>query len=1223
MFRSQLTPSTSRLTQTDDVERESDTESSDDSGDGAGLDDASQEPVDAIMTVLLNAVKLPRSASERAGTLGFLESEAYVEAGQTLDLMLEHWQHHASFQPGFLDEAAQRDLDPHRFSWVKVGQLVWAKHKRFDWWPAVIKSIKRKKRQRTLNASSHVVVMFVEPVYDHYLQYVKSGLKYVLGAVHQLTPMHLARSEGEIQRSKRSWMTAEDSYMDNTMFEVSERMAVVYEMNRDKLVRDGTLNFELLGALYYLAEIVWCKMCSMHIIPPNPLPNLDPFKPFLSTLEDVSFWRDTAQPRPPRPRPYADPTDPPVTEPTEWYGFDFIQIALQRDPTKIDYSEENAAVVQQRNVYAARLLDAIRSPGCQRYLTTLRDAPRTDRRHTKRTRAWVMREMWQLVHQEIRCPSGPIVEDGQVFELYRLMRRIRRKEDDDNVQFMRDCYDVWLPEAVIYAIMRVYYLSMEYLIGRTLRNTMGNLGITDPCVEAMADLGLKLEELEELEVDAGLGNGGLGRLAACFLDSLATLSIPAVGYGIRYEFGIFKQAIVNGEQREERDDWLEFGDPWEKMRVERKVTVHFHGQVVREAGGRARWINTHTVYAVPFDMATPGFRNETCNILRLWSARSPNTFQLEDFNAGKYMSAVLDRNTAENISRVLYPNDNFFTGKELRLQQEYFLVAASLADIVRRYKYAIYGCHEPTRTSFAEFPEKVAIQLNDTHPCLAIPELMRLLVDGEGLAWEEAWRISTRTFAYTNHTVLPEALERWPVEMLEKLLPRHLEIIYEINWWFLYEKVNKKWPDGSQLRSMSIIEEADVFNPRKRVNMAHLAIVGSHTVNGVAQIHSDILKRVIFKDFYALWPEKFQNKTNGITPRRWLVNCNPLLTGFICEKIGPLDDWIRHLEALRKLAALAGDKDVLTELANVKLQNKREFARYIKEHHHLDVNPEAMFDVQVKRIHEYKRQLLNCLHVIALYRRIKRHPAAEMVPRVVMIGGKAAPGYAVAKQTIQLINAVAGVVNHDPTVGDRLKLIYLENYRVTLAEKVIPAADLSQQISLAGTEASGTGNMKFMMNGALTIGTLDGANVEMREAVGKENFFLFGMDVQEVEQLATAGYNPMDYYMKNEELRECLDMIKDGVFSPNNPNLFKGFVDHLLRWDRYMVCADFGDYMRAQAEVSAAYADRERWNRMALLNIAASGQFSSDRTIREYCQHIWHVEPCEPARALSTINEVP
>lgn len=749
---------------------------------------------------------------------------------------------------------------------------------------------------------------------------------------------------------------------------------------------------------------------------------------------------------------------------------------------------------------------------------------------------------------------------------------------------------------------RVYYLSLEYYMGRSLQNTMINLGIQAACDEALYQLGLDIEELQDMEEDAGLGNGGLGRLAACFLDSMATLGLASCGYGIRYEYGIFDQKIKDGEQVEEPDDWLRFGNPWEKARPEYMLPVNFYGRVEKGDQGRTKWVDTQVVFAMPYDMPVPGYMNNTVNTLRLWSAKSPQDFNLKFFNEGDYIQAVLDRNKAENISRVLYPNDNFFSGKELRLKQEYFMVAASLQDLIRRFKSHKFGLRAPVRTSFDNFPDKVALQLNDTHPSMAIPELMRVLVDIEGLPWDQAWNLTVRTCAYTNHTVLPEALERWHTATLQHLLPRHLEIIYEINHRHM-QVVAEKWPgDSDRLRRMSCVEEEG----EKRINMAFLAIIGSHAVNGVAALHSELLKTTIFKDFYELFPERFQNKTNGITPRRWLLQCNPSLSDTITDKIG--DGWVRDLSQLAKLKPLADDQQFLRRLMQIKQENKMKLAIHIKEKYGVTVNPGSMFDIQVKRIHEYKRQLLNCLHIITLYNRLKRNPNQPFTPRTIMVGGKAAPGYHTAKKIIKLINAVGRVVNNDPVIGDRLKVIYLENYRVTLAEKIIPTADLSEQIALAGTEASGTGNMKFMLNGSLTIGTLDGANVEMREEMGAENFFLFGMTVEDVEKVAPT-YNAYHYYERNPELKLAVDQIRNGFFSPSRPEAFHDITDMLMKHDRFLVLADYDAYIQCQDHVGKVYMDQMAWAKMSLMNIASSGKFSSDRTITQYAREIWGVEP--------------
>uniref|UniRef100_A0A4W3H4Y6 Alpha-1,4 glucan phosphorylase n=1 Tax=Callorhinchus milii TaxID=7868 RepID=A0A4W3H4Y6_CALMI len=726
-------------------------------------------------------------------------------------------------------------------------------------------------------------------------------------------------------------------------------------------------------------------------------------------------------------------------------------------------------------------------------------------------------------------------------------------------------------------------------MGRTLQNTMVNLGLQNATDEAIYQLGLDIEELEEIEEDAGLGNGGLGRLAACFLDSMATLGMAAYGYGIRYEFGIFNQKIVNGWQVEEADDWLRYGNPWEKARPEYMLPVHFYGRVEHTANG-VKWVDTQVVLAMPYDTPVPGFKNNTVNTMRLWSAKAPNDFNLQDFNTGDYIEAVLDRNLAENISRVLYPNDNFFEGKELRLKQEYFVVAATLQDIIRRFKSSKFGCRDPVRKSFETFPDKV-LQITDVwFVCFFACK---------------AWDITNRTCAYTNHTVLPEALERWPVHIFEKLLPRHLEIIYAINQKHL-DNIATLYPgDMARMKRMSLIEED---NP-KRINMAHLCVVGTHAVNGVAQIHSDIVKNTVFKDFYELQPDKFQNKTNGITPRRWLLLCNPGLADIIAEKIG--EDFFVDLSQLKQLLKYVDDESFIRDVAKVKQENKQKFAAFLENEYKVKINASSIFDVHVKRIHEYKRQLLNCLHVITLYNRIKKEPNKAVVPRTVIIGGKAAPGYHMAKMIIKLITSVAEVVNNDPIVGDRLKVIYLENYRVSLAEKVIPASDLSEQISTAGTEASGTGNMKFMLNGALTIGTMDGANVEMAEEAGEENLFIFGMRVEDVAALDKTGYNAKEYVDKLPELRQAMDQISGGYFSPREPQLFNDVVNMLLHHDRFKVFADYEDYMKCQAKVSHLYKNPKEWTKKVIKNIATSGKFSSDRTISQYAREIWGVEPSD------------
>uniref|UniRef100_A0AAZ3QGS7 Alpha-1,4 glucan phosphorylase n=1 Tax=Oncorhynchus tshawytscha TaxID=74940 RepID=A0AAZ3QGS7_ONCTS len=685
---------------------------------------------------------------------------------------------------------------------------------------------------------------------------------------------------------------------------------------------------------------------------------------------------------------------------------------------------------------------------------------------------------------------------------------------------------------------RVYYISLEFYMGRTLQNTMVNLALENACDEAVYQLGLDMEELEDMEEDAGLGNGGLGRLAACFLDSMASLGLAAYGYGIRYEFGIFNQKIVNGWQVEEADDWLRYGNPWEKARPEYMRPVRFYGRTEHTPDG-VKWVDTQ-----------------------------------------------------------------FFEGKELRLKQEYFVVAATLQDIVRRFKASKFGSREIVRTDFAHLPNKVAIQLNDTHPAMAIPELMRVLVDEEKLDWDKAWDVCVRTCAYTNHTVLPEALERWPIDLFQHLLPRHLEIIFEINRRFLQYVASKFPGDNDRLRRMSLIEEGGC----KKVNMAHLCIVGSHAVNGVARIHSEILIATLFKDFYELDPHKFQNKTNGITPRRWLVMCNPGLAEVIAERIG--EEFVRDLDQLKKLLKFINDDAFIRDIAKIKQENKLKFAVHLEEHYKVKINPQSMFDFQVKRIHEYKRQLLNCLHMITYYNRIKKEPNKHWTPRTIMVGGKAAPGYHTAKMIIRLITAIGEVVNHDPVIGDRLKVIFLENYRVTLAEKAIPSADLSEQISTAGTEASGTGNMKFMLNGALTIGTMDGANVEMAEEAGEKNLFIFGMRVEDVDAMdAGKGYHASEYYNRIPELKQAMDQIAGGFFSHKQPDLFKELVDLLMHHDRFKVFADYEAYIKCQDKVNELYKNPKEWTKMVIHNIAGCGKFSSDRTISQYAREIWGVEP--------------
>lgn len=747
---------------------------------------------------------------------------------------------------------------------------------------------------------------------------------------------------------------------------------------------------------------------------------------------------------------------------------------------------------------------------------------------------------------------------------------------------------------------RVYYLSLEFLIGRTLGNSLINLGLYKEADKAMTELSYSLEELREKEWDAGLGNGGLGRLAACFMDSLATLELPAVGYGIRYEYGIFFQSIRDGYQVETPDNWLRLGNIWEFPRSEFSYAVKFYGRVEEyfdEKGQAHRnWVDTENIIAMAYDTPVPGYDNNTVNNLRLWSAKSTREFDFSYFNDGDYIKAVSAKSVSENITKVLYPNDNLFEGKELRLKQEYFFVSATIQDIIRRYKNE----HE----DFSEFSDQVAIQLNDTHPAISIAELMRTLVDLERLDWDHAWDITRKTFGYTNHTVLPEALERWTVELVGKVLPRHLEIIFEINRRFLDQLAILFPGDDVMARELSIIEEG----PVKKVRMANLAIIGSHSVNGVAVLHSEILKANLFRHFYKLWPAKFNNKTNGITQRRWLKLCNPQLSSLITSKIG--DGWASDLYELKKLEPLAADPAFRKKWFEVKKSNKEFLAGYILSHNNITVNTDSMFDIHVKRLHEYKRQLLNVLHVITLYNRIKDNPGKDFVPRTIIFAGKAAPGYYMAKLIIKLINSISETVNNDPRVGDKLKVVFLRNYAVSNAEKIIPAADLSEQVSTAGTEASGTGNMKFALNGAVTIGTLDGANIEIMEEVGKDNIFIFGLDAEEVTMLKQSSYDPLKYYNANHELKQVIDQIGDGYFERGNPTLFKPIVDSLLyHGDTYMLLADYESYIACQEKVSEAYRDRDRWIAMSILNTARMGKFSTDRTISEYAKDIWGVKP--------------
>jgi len=751
-------------------------------------------------------------------------------------------------------------------------------------------------------------------------------------------------------------------------------------------------------------------------------------------------------------------------------------------------------------------------------------------------------------------------------------------------------------------VKRVYYLSLEFLIGRLLGNNLINLTMYKEAFEAMKKMGMDITRIRDVEVDAGLGNGGLGRLAACFLDSMATLKLPCYGYGIRYDFGIFKQVIADGYQIEIPDEWLRFGNPWEIARPEFRFNVKFGGHVENRPKKRGEinpvWVNYQTVIGVPYDTPIPGYNNNTVNTLRLWSARASEEFDLEIFNYGDYVAAVENKNLSEVISKVLYPNDNIYEGKELRFKQQYFFVSCSIQDVIRRF--------EKKHDDFDFFPGKVAIQLNDTHPALGIVELMHILVDQKNIPWEKAWDITQQTFAYTNHTLLPEALEKWPVYLFEKILPRHLQIIFEINRRFLRRVSSQFMHDERKVSRLSLIEEG----AEKQVRMANLSVVGSHSVNGVAALHTELLKAHILPDFYDFCPNKFNNKTNGITQRRWLLKANPGLSELITSRIG--DSWITNLDDLKKLEKFADDAAFRREFRAVKMKNKVILAGMIKEACGVSVSPDAIFDVQIKRMHEYKRQLLNILNVINQYLRLKKDPNLDIHPRVFIFGGKSAPGYHMAKLIIKLISSVGEVVNNDPTIKAKIKVVFYPNYRVSVAEKLFPASDVSEQISTAGMEASGTGNMKFALNGALTIGTLDGANIEIREEVGEENFFLFGRTVEELEELEAAGYNPWDRYNSNPEIKEIMNLINSDFFAPGSPDLFKPIFDTVLTWgDRYFLMEDFTDYAATQDRIDQAYRDQENWSRMAILNVARMGKFSSDRTIQDYANDIWETEPVE------------
>ncbi|MDD3928793.1 MAG: glycogen/starch/alpha-glucan phosphorylase [Sphaerochaeta sp.] len=749
---------------------------------------------------------------------------------------------------------------------------------------------------------------------------------------------------------------------------------------------------------------------------------------------------------------------------------------------------------------------------------------------------------------------------------------------------------------------RVYYLSLEFLMGRAMTNNIINLGIEEEVRKALSSLGYTYEELSEVEPDAGLGNGGLGRLAACFLDSMATLEIPAYGYGIRYNYGIFRQQIKNGWQAEQPDNWLRDGNPWEVIRPDVVYPVQFGGevQVIREHGrDQFKWSGSEIVQGIAYDTPIIGYGCKTVNTLRLWSAKSPEEFNFHEFNDGDYTEAVRSKISAENLSQVLYPNDTLYMGKELRLKQQYFFVACSLADIVRRFKRE--------KQSWTNFPSFAAIQLNDTHPSLAVPEMMRILLDEEQLDWDESWDITVRTMGYTNHTLMPEALEKWSLPMLQKILPRHLQIIYEINHRFLQQAVAYFPLQPQMLSKISIIEES---NP-KQVRMANLAIVGSHSTNGVAELHSQLLKTSMFPQFNLIYPDRFNNKTNGITQRRWLLASNPKLASLITSAIG--DGWITDYSQIANLAPFAKDSTFLTDFEKIKKENKIRAAAFLKQESNLIINPDSFFDVQVKRIHEYKRQLLNALNILLIYTDLKNGGEAtkEMEHTTFLFGGKAAPGYVNAKLIIKLINNIAKVINADPATKDKLAVHFMPNYRVSMAELIIPATNLSEQISTAGTEASGTGNMKFMANGALTIGTMDGANVEIAEEVGKENMFIFGNTEEQIAKLSL-GYDPFSRVLADEEIKRIVDLLFSGYFNVNEPNIFEPLRRSLFEeGDRYYHFADLGMYRDAHRSARELYTlDKAEWNRRAVLNISASGKFSSDRTIAQYAKEIWDIEPC-------------
>ncbi len=750
-------------------------------------------------------------------------------------------------------------------------------------------------------------------------------------------------------------------------------------------------------------------------------------------------------------------------------------------------------------------------------------------------------------------------------------------------------------------VRRAYYLSLEYLMGRLLVNNLFNTGLYQQTRDALEELGQDITAIANEEADMGLGNGGLGRLAACFLDSLASLDLPAIGYGIRYEFGLFCQEFKDGRQVEHPDAWMEKGCPWEVMRPNYEQEVKLYGRVEHQMDDKGafcpKWVDCKTIEGVPYDIAIVGYGGETVNFLRLWDSKASSEFDLKVFNEGGYVEAVREKAIGETISKVLYPNDSTENGKELRLVQQYFFVSCSLKDIIRRFLRS----HE----DWSEFPDFSVIQLNDTHPAIAVPELMRLLIDEYTLDWDHAWEITHKSCNYTNHTLLPEALEKWSVPLFEKVLPRHLEIIYELNARFLNDVVEAKWPgDGAKKMELSIIEESEP----KMIRMAYLSVVGSSKVNGVAALHTELLKKHLFSTFHELYPDKLINMTNGITPRRWLLACNPGLSELITEKIG--EKWPTHLDQLQGIAEFAEDADFQNRFMAVKRENKVAFAEFVHEYCGLEINPDALFDVQIKRLHEYKRQHLNLLHILTLYRRLLNDPDYEMNPRVFIFGAKAAPGYALAKNIIRAINKVAETINNDARIQGKIKIVFPQNYRVTMAEKMIPAADISEQISTAGKEASGTGNMKLSLNGALTIGTMDGANVEIREEVGSENIFIFGNTVEQVQSLKSGGYNPYDYYNSNWELKAVIDWLRSDYFTPGEHDAFEPLCLSLLEHgDPYLCLADYAAYVHAQEAVDKAFSDKKRWAKMAILNTAHMGKFSSDRTIGQYAEHIWKLKP--------------